>query len=79
MKRFLLKQAVRAQMLKERAYSMLHDNDGLSESTEKLLWVLGTVVIVGGAIVWAVSFMDKTALPKIGEKIMDILNLKSGG
>lgn len=69
------KAAVKLNHLKYKAIALLKNDDGMSDTIEKLLWVIGIIVIVGAILLWAVPFFKDTLLPKIGDTILDMLKL----
>lgn len=75
MTKLINKATVKFNQLKYKSIALLNKDDGFSETTEKLLWVLGVIVIVTVILAWALTFFDDTLLPKIGDTILEILEL----
>lgn len=80
LKNFMLKKAVEAKIAASGAVnkvtSMVQDRSGMSHSTEVLLWVLGSAVIVGIIITLAIALFKDELMPEFSAKVKEILNLK---
>lgn len=74
MKKFIIKQMLKAEELKDRAIKVMQNKDGLSETTEKLLWVAGSVAIVLIVVGLFVALIKADVMPKLTAKIGEIFN-----
>lgn len=76
---YLQKKALQAQInarnVITKAQAVLKNEDGLSHSTEILVWTLSAVVLVGALTVLAVALFTDDIFPALGDKMKDILNL----
>lgn len=79
MNKFLQRQAIKAQIgtkqLLNKTSDVLKNNDGLSHSTEVLIWSLGSAVIVAAVVVLALALFTDEVFPALGDKMKEILNM----
>ncbi|HEX2938966.1 MAG TPA: hypothetical protein VHO66_08620 [Ruminiclostridium sp.] len=75
MKKFVVKAAIRALEMKNKAREVLTGKDG-NVLTENGLMIAIAVALVLLILAWAYSFLNKDFLPSLGNGVKDILNFK---
>lgn len=58
------------------AVLLLKDSKGAGLTSEHLMWMLGILVIIVLVLGFLLFFFDRTLLPELGKRIMDILGMK---